>query len=232
MISIIVFGAGGRAGRKIVTEAQDRGHQVTAVVRDPSKYNALAESGAGVVQGDVTNAEQVRRLSNGHDAAVSAVARLDVPAERFYIEATSALIGGLGTPGPQRLVVVGIGSNLRASDGRLAHDAEGLPEAAKAFSRGHLAGVRLLEAEATDLDWVVLAPPLVYLDEENGGGPIILGDDSIPDPSQTADSFSYPEAAHAVLNEIETPTRHHALVSIARARTHPEVTVSTSCRPA
>lgn len=221
MSRIIVFGAGGRAGRAILVEAQERGHQVTAVVRDPDKHAALAESGARVVQGDVTVAEQVGRLSIGHAAAVSAVARLDVPAERFYTAATSALIGGLGTPGPQRLVVVGIGSNLRTPDGQFAHDAVGMPEDAKGFARGHLAGQRLLEAASTELDWVVLAPPLVYLDQKSGGGPVVLGDDSVPDPSKTADSFSYPEVAYAALDEIESPTRHRALVSIARARPHP-----------
>ncbi|UYM06257.1 NAD(P)-dependent oxidoreductase [Solicola gregarius] len=214
---IIVFGGRGRAGRAVVAEAVDRGHLVTAVVRDPDRYDVRAIAGVRVVRGDVTDPNEVARLSADHDGAVSAVARLDVPAGRFYADVTSALVKGLGAPGPMRLVIVGIGTNLRTPDGHRAHDADGMPNDAREFSRGHYAGVRLLQDTAHDLDWVVLAPPPVFLDEENGGGPILVGDDTLPDPTATAGSFSYPEVATAVLDEIETPTRHRGLVSLARA---------------
>lgn len=217
MGSIIVFGAGGRAGRAVVAEAVDRGHRVTAVVRNPDRYEGPTTEGVRVVRGDVTKAEDVERLAVGHDAAVSAVARLDVPAAPFYTAATQALIDGLGAPGPERLVVVGIGTNLRTPAGIPAHDADGMPDDAREFSRGHHAGVRMLQETTSDLDWVVLAPPLVFLDEEDGGGPVVLGGDTVSDPAETAASFSYPEVASAVLGEIEAPTRHRALVSIARA---------------
>ncbi|HEX2312530.1 MAG TPA: NAD(P)H-binding protein, partial [Thermomonospora sp.] len=42
MGKIIVFGAGGRAGRAAVAEAVRRGHEVTAVVRDPARHPDLA----------------------------------------------------------------------------------------------------------------------------------------------------------------------------------------------
>ena len=41
MGKIVIFGAGGRAGRAAVAEAGRRGHRVTAVVRDPGKYADL-----------------------------------------------------------------------------------------------------------------------------------------------------------------------------------------------
>jgi uncharacterized protein YbjT (DUF2867 family) len=37
MSSIVVFGATGTIGSRIVREALNRGHQVTAVVRDPAR---------------------------------------------------------------------------------------------------------------------------------------------------------------------------------------------------
>ncbi|MEU8250038.1 NmrA family NAD(P)-binding protein [Nonomuraea sp. NPDC048916] len=39
-MKITIFGAGGRAGRQVVAEARRRGHQVTAVVRDPARHSA------------------------------------------------------------------------------------------------------------------------------------------------------------------------------------------------
>lgn len=218
MADIIVFGAGGRAGRAVVAEAPRRNARVTAVVRDVDAHADLDAPGVRLAAGDVTDAEQVARLGAGHGAAVSTVARLDVPAERFYTETTTALIDGLTGAGIDRLVVMGIGTTLLTPDGRPAHDADGFDPAARAFSRGHLAGLRLLESRAAHLSWLVLAPPLVFLDEADGGGPVLLGDRTVPAPSTVAASFSYPEAASAVLDEIRTPTRHRALVSIARAR--------------
>ncbi|MFD0890304.1 NmrA family NAD(P)-binding protein, partial [Streptosporangium algeriense] len=38
MSRIVVFGAGGNAGRRVVAEAVSRGHTVTAVVRDPGGH--------------------------------------------------------------------------------------------------------------------------------------------------------------------------------------------------
>ena len=49
MGEIVVFGAGGRAGRAAVAEARGRGHHVTAVVRDPAKYGDLGAEGVRVV---------------------------------------------------------------------------------------------------------------------------------------------------------------------------------------
>ncbi|MEV1206649.1 NmrA family NAD(P)-binding protein, partial [Microbispora rosea] len=37
-MNIVIFGAGGRAGRQAVAEARRRGHRVTAVVRDPAGH--------------------------------------------------------------------------------------------------------------------------------------------------------------------------------------------------
>ena len=60
MSRIVVFGAGGRAGTRAVAEAAGRGHEVTAVVRDPGKYADLGGDRVAVVAGDVAmRAEEV-----------------------------------------------------------------------------------------------------------------------------------------------------------------------------
>jgi uncharacterized protein len=59
MTKIVVFGAGGRAGRAAVGEARRRGHQVTAVVRDPAEHGDLTIDGMHLVAGDVTDANSV-----------------------------------------------------------------------------------------------------------------------------------------------------------------------------
>src|SRR5256714_7038595 len=96
MANIIVFGAGGRAGRVAVAEAARRGHRVTAVVRDPGKYQGLAAETVAVVAGDVTDAARIAELAPGHDAAINTAAGFD---EDHFTSAARALTAGLPAAG-------------------------------------------------------------------------------------------------------------------------------------
>jgi putative NADH-flavin reductase len=214
MSSIIVFGAGGRAGRQIVSEAARRGHAVTAVVRDPTKHEDLAHENITLVQGDVTQATDVAKLSPGHDAAVTAAARMDVDATEFYTAATRALVDGLGQAGVTRLIAIGIGTTLLTGAGTPLHDSDGFPAEGRAFSLGHAAELEILERDGAALDWLVLAPPPVVLDEtaERTGVYKIAGRELIADAAPT---FSYADLAVAVIEEIDTPKHHRVLAAVA-----------------
>jgi len=131
MSKIVVFGAGGKAGRKAVTEAVSRGHKVIAVVRDPGTYADLAGPGISVVAGDVTDADSVAAAAAGADAAVSTVFRPDVPAGDFYRAAAEALVSGLSKANVGRLAVVGVGTVLEVSPGVAVHDTPGFPDGAR-----------------------------------------------------------------------------------------------------
>jgi putative NADH-flavin reductase len=207
MANIIVFGAGGRAGRPTVAEAARRGHTVTAVVRDPAKYPDLAADGVTVVAGDVTDAASVAALAKGNDVVVNTAAAMD---EGHFVAAARALVEGLGTAGVRRLVAVGIGGALEVAPGVAAYDSDTLPEEASAFSRNHAAQLPLLRA--SDLDWVVLAPPLVFLDEGPGTGAYQLGGtQAIPG----ADKFAYADLGLALVDEATAPTRSREMVAVA-----------------
>ncbi|WP_194927420.1 NAD(P)-dependent oxidoreductase [Catenulispora pinisilvae] len=210
MANIIVFGAGGRAGRPTVAAAVRRGHKVTAVVRDPGKYADLArEAGVTVVAGDVTDAASVAKLAPGHDAVINTAATLD---EGHFVAAAKALVEGLSATDVRRLVAVGIGGALEVEPGVPAYDSDALPDEARAFSRNHAAQLPLLRA--SELDWVVLAPPLVYLDEGEGTGGYRLGTTA---PIPGADTFAYADLALALVAEATAPTRSREMVAVAGA---------------
>ncbi|MFT4078712.1 NAD(P)-dependent oxidoreductase [Rhodomicrobium sp.] len=67
-MKIIVFGATGGTGRATVEKLLADGHQVTALVRDPSKLPA--DNALTVVKGDALSAEDVARVLPGHDVCV------------------------------------------------------------------------------------------------------------------------------------------------------------------
>ncbi|MFB9676447.1 NAD(P)-dependent oxidoreductase [Streptosporangium vulgare] len=216
MSRIVVFGAGGRAGRRTVAEAAARGHRVTAVVREPARYPDLAGDGVTVVSGDVTGADSVAAAAAGHDAAVNAAARLDVSATDFYLASTTALLDGLARAGVGRLVAIGIGTTLETAPGVPLYSTPGFPAEARDFSLGHAAELDALRAADTAIDWVVLAPPAVLLDEKAARtGRYRTGDTRLPSADESAPPFSYADLAVAVVDEIETPKHHRALVAVS-----------------
>ncbi|SPE57343.1 putative NADH-flavin reductase [Streptomyces netropsis] len=68
---ITVFGAAGNVGSRVVAEALSRGHEVTAVVRNPARFPQLP-AGAEARVGDASNPEDVARLSAGQDVVIGA----------------------------------------------------------------------------------------------------------------------------------------------------------------
>jgi len=212
---MVVFGAGGRAGRRVVAEAASRGHEITAVVRDPVRHPGLAGARVRVVAGDVTDADRIAAVAGGQDAAVHVAARLDVPAESFFPAAARALVDGLARAGVARLVLAGIGTVLETAPGVAVHDAPDFPPGARAFSLGHAAELDVLRDKGSGLDWVVLAPPPTVLDDRAPrigryriGGAQILSATAV---------LSYADLAVALVDEVETPKHHRALVALAPA---------------
>ncbi|WP_436791219.1 NAD(P)-dependent oxidoreductase [Yinghuangia sp. YIM S10712] len=217
MSRIVVFGAGGRAGRRVVAEVVARGHAVTAVVRDPAKYADLAADRVDVVTGDILDAGSVAAVVAGHDAVVNAAYQADKAPADFFGGAARALIAGLASARVERLVVIGIGTCLEVQPGVAVHDTPGFPEEGRTFSLGHQAELDVLRAEGDGVDWLVLAPPPVVLDaeaERTGkyriGGPALL-----PHEGEGEQTFSYADVAVAVVDEIETPKHHRVLAAIA-----------------
>ncbi|MFI7702595.1 NAD(P)-dependent oxidoreductase [Nonomuraea sp. NPDC049480] len=211
---LVVFGAGGRAGRRVVAEAAGRGHEVTAVVRDPGRHGDLAGERVRVVAGDVTDAASVAAAAAGHDAAVQAAARLDMPSEEFYAAAARALVEGLSAAGVTRLVAIGVGTLLEVSPGVRLVDTPGFPADARAFSLGH--AVELTVFEESGLDWVVLAPPPVFLDEKaERTGRHRIGDRRVPDAAEGDPVFSFADLAVAVVDEAGGGKHHRVQVAVS-----------------
>ncbi|MCK2216477.1 NAD(P)H-binding protein [Actinomadura sp. ATCC 31491] len=202
MSAIVVFGAGGRAGRRVVAEAAGRGHEVTAVVRDPGRHEGPAGGRVRVVAGDVTDAASVARVAAGHDVAVQTATRLDVPAREFHEAAARALVDGLGEAGVRRLVAVGIGTLLEVAPGVRVVDTPDFPADGRAFSLGHAA--ELAVYGESELDWVVLAPPPVFLDEQaERTGRYRIGDERLPEAAGGEAAFSFADLAVAIVDEAE-----------------------------
>jgi putative NADH-flavin reductase len=208
MSRIAVFGAGGRAGRAAVREAGQRGHEVTAVVRDSARYGDLAADGVHLVAGDVTDVNSVARVAEGHDAAISAVYDAGAQPDAFFTAAAHALLDGLTRTGVGRLIVVGLASVLKTASGTALMDTPGYPQEYRAFYLGHAAGADVLRAATTELDWLVVSPAGDFDHHGPRTGRYRTA------AAEAASRVSYADFAIALLDEIDAPKHHRAHVGI------------------
>ncbi|SDL84319.1 NAD(P)-dependent oxidoreductase [Nonomuraea jiangxiensis] len=219
MSRIVIFGAGGRAGRAVMAEARDRGHHVTAVVRDPGRHRDLAAEGVPVVRGDVTDAARIPSIVRGHEAVVHAVTPFSGPEQgfadldpEFFVKAADALLHGLAESGVHRLLVVGLFANLQGPDGRpVMDDPAAFPPEIRPYAAAHTAGLDRLRARDSVVDWLMLTPPaLLRLDSPRTGRYQVGGETAPPAPAQ----LSYADLAVAMIDEIETPRHHRTRISV------------------
>ncbi|HSJ50305.1 MAG TPA: NAD(P)H-binding protein [Actinomycetota bacterium] len=155
-MKIAVFGAAGRTGREVVRQALDRGHEVTAFVRDESVLDSTDER-LSVVAGDARDAEAVERALAQADGVISVLALTSADAEPGYSEATKAVVEAASRTGVHRLVV--------AANNDVLSDREVTGEFA-AHAREHRRNRETLEASG--LDWTIGAAPWVTDDPATG----------------------------------------------------------------
>jgi putative NADH-flavin reductase len=110
-MKIVVFGASGNCGAHFVRLAAARGHQITAVVRAGTAYEA--PPGVQVTRGDVLDATFVASVIRGHDAVMSGLgmrykhpwARRESP-DDFTSRATANIVAGMKAAGLRRVSLI------------------------------------------------------------------------------------------------------------------------------
>lgn len=203
MTNIAVFGANGTIGSRIVAEALSRGHEVTAVVRDPAKISLDHES-LTVSEGDVLDADSVATVATGHDVLVSAVGGGDGPGTIATIKpAAKSLVSGLrslGTDAP-RLIAVGGAGSLRTPDGKQVWDAEGLPEFLLQIMHAHGDALDYYRT-VSDVEWTNVTPAAEIAPGERTGSYRVALDDLLTNDAGES-RISTEDFAVAVVDEIE-----------------------------
>lgn len=111
-MKVLVIGATGGTGRQLVTQALERGHEVTALARNPAALG-MEHPRFRIVPGNVLDATTVDEAMRGHDAVLSALGHKQFfRPTRILSEGTRILLSAMGTQGVHRLVcetTLGIG---------------------------------------------------------------------------------------------------------------------------
>jgi putative NADH-flavin reductase len=104
-MKVLVLGATGGTGREVMSQALERGHEVTALVRDAKRLN-LPSDRVRVVIGDVVgDAAALATAVRGQDVVISALGRgMALKAEGLIAQSVPAIVRAMESEGVRRLI--------------------------------------------------------------------------------------------------------------------------------
>jgi len=205
-VKIAIIGATGLVGTKIVSEALDRGHEVTAIVRNPEGLPTHPKLRAA--RGDATNPAELASLVAGHDVVISAFN----PGKDESGTGPRSIIDAVKRSGVNRLLVVGGAGSLEIAPGKRLVDQPNFPAQWKDGALRTAAFLDQLRDE-TDLDWAFVSPAAMLAPGERTGNYRVGGDQLLTD-SDGESRISLEDYAVAMLDETERPQHHRKRFSV------------------
>jgi hypothetical protein len=206
-MKIVLYGATGRAGSRILTELLGRGHEVVAVVRNPDTL--APNDGLTVQQGDLSSVEAIAEAIGGAQAVVSAYGP---PADKTeqLLDVTKREIAAVQQVSQQasspehapRLIVVGGAGSLEVAPGVTLESAKDFPAAWKPIAQAHEKALELLRASS--IDWTYLSPS-AFFEPGQRTGKFRLGQDQLLTAADGKSSISMEDYAIALVDELEQP---------------------------
>lgn len=201
-MKIALIGATGNIGSKILNEALDRGHQVTAIVRNSGKIEE--RKGVEPVSCDIADEDKLAGILKGHDAVIVSVKYSDCDVEHVYAACRQA--------GVKRVLLVGGAASLEVSPGVRLIDTPGFPEEIKPEAQPAVEAFDRLRG-ITDLDWTFLSPSIIIAPGERTGK-FRLGKDELLTDDNGDSRISQEDFAIAMLDEVENPQHIQARFTV------------------
>ena len=216
-MKVALIGASGFVGSKILAEALQRGHQVTAIVRNPEKIQP--DKNLNTKKADVLNVDELSKLLAGHDVIVSAFnpARGVAGAHVYdlHVQGHKGILAAAKKSGVKRFLGVGGAASLKTPEGIELIDSPQFPAAYEQFKPG-IRGTRelyyLLKQEPA-LDWVFIAPSVVIAPGERSGK-FRIGKDHVLYNDKGESKISLEDYAVALVDEMERPQHHNERITI------------------
>lgn len=217
-MKIALIGASGFVGSKILAEALQRGHQVTAIVRNPEKIDT-SQKNLSVKKADVLQVDELAKILAGHDVIISSFnpARGVAGAHVYdlHVAGHKAIIAASKKSGVKRFLGVGGAASLKTPEGIELIDSPQFPAAYEQFKPG-IRGTRelyyLLKQEPS-LDWVFIAPSIVIAPGERTGK-FRIGKDQVLYNDKGESKISLEDYAVALVDELERPQHHNERMTI------------------
>jgi uncharacterized protein len=206
-MKVVVYGATGKAGSRIVTELLARGNDVTAVARKPA---GLAE-GVKFAEDDLSSVDGIAAIITGADAVVSAYAPPADDTDQL-IGVTERQIAAVQKAGNDaRLIVVGGAASLEVAPGVMLLNSGHLPAEWLPIAKSHEKALRLLEK--SDINWTYFSPAAFFAPGTRTGK-FRLGEDQLISDEQGNSRISMEDYAIALVDELEKPAHERVRFTI------------------
>lgn len=201
-MKVAIIGASGFVGSALLNEALTRGHQVTAIVRNPEKIT-VENPNLTIKAGDVTDSESFADLVAGNDAVLSAFNAGWTNPNLYddFLAGSKAIQEGTKKAGIKRLLIVGGAGSLEVAPNVQLVDTPEFPAEWKAGATSARDYLTILREEK-DLDWTFLSPAIMLEPGERTANFRLGGDQLVTDANGNS-KISVQDLAVALVDELE-----------------------------
>lgn len=207
-LRLLILGATGGTGRRLVAHALERGHRVTALVRSPDKL--APRDRLTIAAGNPLDDQAIRALG-AHDAVISVVGPPGPGRSVVMRECARACVGAMTEPGARRLIAVSVALLFRDA-GWLAAVLRGT------VLRGTVEDAAAMERTITEseLDWTIVRPPRLTDTERAAPDSPAVAVDHLPPGAGSTATLGRAALARFLIEEAERPAHVREIVGIAR----------------
>jgi len=200
-MKVALIGASGFVGIPVLNELLNRGHQVTAIARNPDKITIKNEN-LTLKAADIFDTENLAKLIEGNDVVISAYNPGWTNPEIYndFIKGSESIQEASKKAGLKRLLVVGGAGSLMINGAQLV-DSPQFPAEYKAGATAARDFLNTLYHE-NDLDWTFLSPAIYLLPGERTGKFRLGTDEPVFDTAGKCE-ISVEDMAVAIVDEIE-----------------------------
>lgn len=205
---VVVYGATGNAGSRIVKELVARGFAVTGVARNVDSLKG--QPGVTAKTDDLSNVDAIAAIIKGADAVVTSY---QPPFDNTdeLVEVTKREIAAVKKAGVPRLLMVGGAGQLEVAPGVMLMNSGHLPAQWMPIARSHEKALAALRA--SDINWTYLSPAAFFEPGERTGK-FRLGTKELIFNAKGESRISMEDYAIALVDEIEKPRHERASFSV------------------
>jgi putative NADH-flavin reductase len=164
-MQIVIYGAAGRVGRRLLEQLLAAGHKVIAYDRNIEQWldKAVVGHELQIVKGYLLDQKEVEKAMRGADIVFFTISGDREPGDITRSGGLKQVLAGMKATGVRRLLVLGDAILLDTDQGTMMGEQEDFPADRQAYASEHIKMFEQLSTSA--VDWTLVCPEIVT-DEE------------------------------------------------------------------